>query len=70
MHWLKTHLSAWRERRLLAVMVASFIALWTLRIPAQHGSAWDSTLAGAAWVLLVCCAVVGLVGVRRSNRSK
>jgi hypothetical protein len=66
---LKTYLSAWRERPVLAVMVAGFIATWVLRIPAQHGSAWDSILAGAAWILLICCAVVGLVGGRRSSSS-
>ncbi|WP_345530059.1 hypothetical protein [Nocardioides endophyticus] len=67
MRRLKTYLPAWRERPVLAIMVAGFITAWALRIPAQHGSTWDSILAGAAWILLICCAVVGLVGGRPSN---
>jgi len=67
-HWLTGRLSAWRERPLLAAMVAGFIIVWALRVPAQEGSRWDSILANAAWALLVCVTVAAVVG-RRSNES-
>jgi hypothetical protein len=67
--WLTGRLSAWRERPLLAALVAGFIVVWGLRIPAQDGSAWDSVLASAGWALLVCAVVVAAVVGRRSNKS-
>lgn len=70
MHWLRSRLSAWRERPLLAVLVASFLVVWALRIPAQDESKLDSILAGAGWILLICWVVVALVGGRRSNQPE
>ncbi len=56
-----------KKRPLLAVIVASLVVVWALRIPAQDGSRWDSVLAGAAWILLVGTAVVALVSGRRDE---
>ena len=67
--WMTSRLSTWRERPLLAALVAGFMVVWALRIPAQNGSKWDSILANAAWALLVCVAVVAIVG-RRSSHSE
>jgi ABC-type Co2+ transport system permease subunit len=70
MFWLRARLLEWRKRPLLAVVAASFLVVWALRIPAQDGSKWDSILASAAWFLLVGTVVVALVDGRRSNRSE
>jgi ABC-type Co2+ transport system permease subunit len=69
MAWLKSRLVEVRERPFLAVLVASLIVVMALRTPAQNGSRWDSILAGAAWILVVVCAVVALLGGSRGDKS-
>ena len=67
MSWLRSRIVEMKQRPFLAVMVASFILVWALRIPAPDGSSWDSILAAAAWILLVGTAVVALLGGRRED---
>ncbi|SDC64207.1 hypothetical protein [Nocardioides lianchengensis] len=60
----------WRRNPLFVVLWAGFAVTWALRMPASYGSRWDSFLADAAWLLLIGCGVVGLVGRRSSNRTR
>jgi hypothetical protein len=69
MSWLKSRLVEVRERPFLAVLAASLIVVMVLRTSAQNGSRWDSILAGAAWILVVACAVVALLGGSRGDKS-
>lgn len=60
----------WRRNPLFVVLWAGFAVAWALRIPAPYGSRWDEFLAGAAWVLLISCGTVGLVGRGRTPAGR